>query len=71
MLKSTISSQNCSSNFEGKAIVCKIFESEFWLTEVIFLGHVVSGNGIFVDPRKVKVIVNWERRRMSSRFKVS
>ena len=28
---------------------------------MVFLGHVVSGNGIFVDPKKVEAIVNWER----------
>ena len=27
---------------------------------MIFLGHMVSRNGIFVDPRKVETIVNWE-----------
>ena len=28
---------------------------------MVFLGHVVSGNDIFVDPRKVEAIVNWEQ----------
>ena len=27
---------------------------------MVFLEHVVFRNGIFVDLRKVKVIVNWE-----------
>jgi hypothetical protein len=26
-----------------------------------FLGHVVSVDGIIVDPQKVKVVMNWER----------
>ena len=39
----------------------KFFECEFQLNEVVFLGHVVSGNGIFVDPKKVEAIVNWEQ----------
>jgi hypothetical protein len=34
---------------------------EFWLDRVIFLGHVVSKDGISVDPKKVEAIVNWER----------
>ena len=34
---------------------------EFWLNEVVFLSHVVYGYAIFVDPRKVEAIVNWER----------
>ena len=34
---------------------------EFWLNEVIFLGHVISGAGIFVDPRKIEAIFSWEQ----------
>jgi hypothetical protein len=34
---------------------------EFWLEEVTFLGHVISKEGISVDPNKVKVVVNWAR----------
>jgi hypothetical protein len=32
---------------------------EFWLTEVAFLGHVISAEGISVDPSKVKDVLNW------------
>lgn len=34
---------------------------EFWLREVSFLGHVVLGDGIKVDPKKTDVIRNWPR----------
>ena len=34
---------------------------EFWLKEVQFLGHVVSSEGIKVDPTKVEAMINWER----------
>ena len=44
-----------------KQLYAKFSKCEFWLNEVIFLGHVVSGDGIFVDPRKVEAIVNWEQ----------
>ena len=27
---------------------------------MIFLRHVVSANGIFMNPKKVEVIVNWK-----------
>ena len=34
---------------------------DFWLTEVKFLGHVISGQGISVDPSKVETVLQWER----------
>ena len=43
-----------------KQLYAKFSKCEFWLNEVVFLGHVVSENGIFVDPRKVEAIVNWD-----------
>src|ERR1041385_141612 len=33
---------------------------EFWLKEVGFLGHVVSGEGVAVDPSKVSTVTEWE-----------
>jgi hypothetical protein len=33
---------------------------EFWLTEVQFLGHVVSSEGISVDPSKVRAVLDWK-----------
>jgi hypothetical protein len=32
---------------------------EFWLTEVAFLGHVISAGGNSVDPSEVKDVLNW------------
>ena len=29
-----------------------------------FLGHVVSALGVFVDPEKVEVVMNWERLKL-------
>lgn len=34
---------------------------EFWLEEVAFLWHVVSSDGIYIDPKKTKVVRNWPR----------
>ena len=39
---------------------------EFWLNEVVFLGHVISGDGIFVDPKKIEAIVSWEQPKNAS-----
>ena len=39
----------------------KFSKCEFWLTEVRFLGHVVSASGVSVDQEKVEVVLSWER----------
>jgi hypothetical protein len=38
----------------------KFSKCEFWIKEVSFLGHVVSLEGITVDPRKVKEVLEWK-----------
>ena len=40
-------------------LYAKFSKCEFWLKEVGFLGHVISGEGIAVDPSKVKSIIEW------------
>ena len=37
----------------------KFSKCEFWLKEVGFLGHVISGEGIAVDPVKVQAVTEW------------
>ena len=44
-------------------LFAKIEKCEFLQDEVKFLGHVVSKEGISVDPAKVEEILNWERPR--------
>ena len=39
----------------------KFSKCEFWLTEVRFLGHVVSASGLPVDPKKVEAMMSGER----------
>ena len=39
-------------------LYAKFSKCEFWLNEIVFLEHIVSENGIFVDPKKVEAIVN-------------
>ncbi|XP_062099744.1 uncharacterized protein LOC133805580 [Humulus lupulus] len=36
-------------------------QCDFWMTEVKFLGHVISQEGITVDPAKIDSILQWER----------
>ena len=38
----------------------KLDKSEFWLTEVNFLGHVVSKTGIAVEHSKVETVQEWQ-----------
>ena len=38
----------------------KLSKCEFWLNEVYFLGHIVSKEGIQVDPKKIEVVVEWK-----------
>ncbi|KAL4285418.1 hypothetical protein GQ457_16G021580 [Hibiscus cannabinus] len=42
-------------------LYAKLSKCEFWIREVVFLGHVVSSEGIRVDPKKVEAIVNWKQ----------
>ena len=49
-------------------LYAKFSKCEFWLTEVRFLGHVVSASGVSVDPEKVKAVISWER--MKSVFEI-
>ena len=37
-------------------LYAKFLKCEFWLEEVAFLGHVVSKEGIQVDPKKIEAI---------------
>jgi hypothetical protein len=40
-------------------LYAKFSKCEFWITEVAFLGHIISIGGVSVDPGKVKDILNW------------
>ena len=40
-------------------LYAKFSKCEFWLPQVVYLGHVISGKGIAVNPETVKAIVEW------------
>ena len=46
-----------------KKLYVKFLKCEFWPKNVIFLGHVVFEEGIFVDPSKVEAISQWKQSR--------
>ena len=41
-------------------LYAKFSKCQFWLDKVVFLGHVISAEGISVDPQKIEAIVNWK-----------
>ena len=38
----------------------KFSKCEFWLSKVPFLGHILSEDGISVDPTKVQEVMDWK-----------
>ncbi|XP_075481252.1 uncharacterized protein LOC142521964 [Primulina tabacum] len=38
-------------------LYAKLIKCEFWLDKVKFLGHIISGNGLEVDPTKIDAIM--------------
>ncbi|XP_075479367.1 uncharacterized protein LOC142520248 [Primulina tabacum] len=42
-----------------KQLYAKLKKCEFWLEQVSFLGHIVSRDGIALDPMKIEAIKQW------------
>ena len=42
-------------------LYAKFSKCEFWLDNMKFLGHVISGDGVSVDPDKVEAVLNWSK----------
>ena len=41
-------------------LYAKLSKCKFWLKKVSFLGHIVSEEGIRVDPKKIEVVSEWK-----------
>jgi hypothetical protein len=41
-------------------LYAKFSKCEFWLNKVGFFGHIVSAEGVVVDPSKVESVTKWE-----------
>jgi hypothetical protein len=50
----TVLSYPRENNLYGKLLKCSFFQKE-----IHYLGHIISGEGISVDPEKVKAIMEW------------
>ena len=46
-----------------KKLYAKFSKCDFWLKKVSFIGHIVSVEGIRVDPIKIEAVVNWKSPR--------
>ncbi|GJV39500.1 putative reverse transcriptase domain-containing protein [Tanacetum coccineum] len=51
-------------------LYAKFSKCELWLREVQFLGHVINGDGIHVDPSKIEVVKNWEAPKTPSEVRL-
>lgn len=52
-------------------LYAKIFKCDFQLDSVAFLGHVINKDGVFVDPKKVEAVMDWNRPALSEKSRVS
>ena len=42
-------------------LYAKFNKCEFWLEKVAFLRHILTAEGVAVDPEKVKAVSNWQQ----------
>ena len=43
-----------------KKLYDKLSKCDFWIKKLSFSGHIVSAEGIRVDPTKIETVVNWK-----------
>jgi hypothetical protein len=41
-------------------LYAKLSKCEFWISEVLFLGHIINRDGLAVDPKKVAASLDWK-----------
>ena len=49
------------NKLRGHDLYAKFNKCEFWLQEVAFLGHIITTEGVKVDPKKVKAVSDWKQ----------
>jgi hypothetical protein len=42
-------------------LYAKFSKCEFWLEKISFLGHILTAEGVAVDPAKVETVSNWQQ----------
>ena len=48
------------SRLRKHKLYAKFRKCEFWLSKVPFLGHILSEDGISIDPSKVQEVMDWK-----------
>ena len=46
---------------KDQKLFAKFSKCEFWLDKVSYLGHIISEEGVRVDPCKIADIISWKR----------
>lgn len=52
-----------------KKLYAKFSTCEFWIKEVHFLGHVISCDGLKVNPSKIEAVMKWEQPKSPTEIK--
>jgi len=58
------------TRLRGHQLYAKFNKCEFWLKKVPSLGHILSEDGISVDPSNVQEVLDWMPRLQYTRFGV-
>jgi hypothetical protein len=45
----------------ARKLYAKFSKCEFWLEKISFLGHILTAEGVVVDPGKVETVCNWQQ----------
>jgi len=51
--------RNMLQTLRENKLCAKLDKCEFWLKKVVLLRHVISVKKVFVNPRKVEVVLKW------------
>ena len=57
------------SILESESLYAKESKCEFGMTELLYLGHIISADGVRVDPEKIRAIVDWPTPTNLTQFK--
>lgn len=40
----------------------KFSKCDFWIKKVLFIGYIISKNGVAIDPSKVVLVMDWNKQ---------